>query len=266
MALIRIDRKKCRKDGICAAECPFKLISLSGEGGFPEVNPAAARFCVLCGHCAAVCPQGALSLTGLASEDFLPIGNGTLPDLKKTRQLFTSRRSIRTYTQETIPRETIMQVLDLCRWAPSAKNQQPVRWLVVENHKKVRELAGLVVDWLRTASNYPGIVAAWEEGQDMVLRGAPHLLLAHAHEDNHWSANDCIIALTHFDLAASSCGIGTCWAGIFMGAVAAGHPPLLEALALPEGHKACGAIIFGYPRFPYFRVPPRKEARITWLS
>jgi len=264
MALISIDRTKCKKDGICVAECPFKLISLSEEDGFPEVRPAAARLCILCGHCAAVCPQGALRLAALPEERFRPISNGALPDLKKTRQLFTTRRSIRNYATETVPRETITQLIDLCRWAPSAKNRQPVHWLVVEHSEEVRKLAGLVVDWLKIDSAYPGIVSAFAEGRDMVLRDAPHLLVAHAREDNHWAATDCTIALTHFDLAAGTCGLGACWAGIFMGAVAAGHPPLIEALALPEKHRAFGALIFGYPRYPYFKIPPRKEARITW--
>jgi len=266
MALITIDRTRCKKDGICAAECPFSLISLTGDDGFPEIRPAAARLCIQCGHCVAVCPHGALSLAAMKPGDFQAIGNGSPPTLKKTGLLLTTRRSIRSYEQQTVPRDHTEQLLDLCRWAPSAKNAQPVHWLVLETPEAVRHLAGLVVDWLRTGTSYPGIVAAWDQGKDMVLRGAPHLLVAHAHKDSLKPEIDCTIALTYFDLAAASCGIGTCWAGILMSAVAAGHPPLLEALALPEDHRLYGAMIFGYPRFPYFKIPARKEAQIIWRS
>ena len=266
MAMITIDHNKCKKDGICAAECPFSLISLTGDDAFPEIRPAAARLCIQCGHCVAVCPHGALSLAGTTSDNFQPIGNGSPPTLKKTGLLLTTRRSIRTYEQQTVPHDHIEQLLDLCRWAPSAKNEQPVQWLVLESPEAVRQMAGLVVDWLRTGTTYPGIVAAWDQDKDMVLRGAPHLLVAHAHKDSLKPEIDCTIALTYFDLAAASCGIGTCWAGILMSAVAAGYQPLLDALALPEGHQLYGAMIFGYPRFPYFKVPARKEARITWRS
>lgn len=266
MAMISIDRTKCKKDGICVTECPFSLIALTGEEGFPEIRPAAARLCIQCGHCAAVCPHDALSLAGLNPDEFQPLGYGSPPTLKKIGQLFTCRRSIRNYQQEPVPRRHIEQLLDICRWAPSAKNAQPVHWLVLENSEEVRRLAGLVVDWLLTGTSYPGIVAAWDQGKDMVLRGAPHLLVAHAREDSLKPEIDCTIALTHFDLAASSGGIGTCWAGILMSAMTAGYQPLLDALALPEGHRAYGAMIFGYPRFPYFKIPPRKEARVTWRS
>lgn len=266
MALITIDREKCKKDGICAAECPFSLIELSGADGFPEIRPAAARLCIQCGHCVAVCPHDALSLASISPDGFQAIGNGSPPTLKKIGQLLTTRRSIRAYQRQTVPRDHIAQLLDLCRWAPSAKNEQPVNWLVMENPQAVHHLAGLVVDWLRTGTAYPGIVSAWDQGKDMVLRGAPHLLVAHAREDSLKPEIDCTIALTYFDLAAASCGIGTCWAGILMAAVAAGYPPLLEALALPVGHRLYGAMIFGYPRFPYFKVPARKEARIIWRS
>ena len=266
MAMITIDRTKCKKDGICVAECPFSLISLTGEGGFPEMRPAAARLCIQCGHCVAVCPHDALSLAAMKQDDFEPIGNGSPPTFKKTRQLLTSRRSIRTYEQQTVPRKHIEQLLDVCRWAPSARNRQPVHWLVVENPEEVRRLAGLAVDWLRTGTNYPGIVAAWDQGKDMVLRSAPHLLVAHAHQESLKPEIDCTIALSYFELTAASCEIGTCWAGILMSAATAGHQPLLDALALPDGHRPYGAMIFGYPRFPYFKIPPRKESRVIWRS
>jgi nitroreductase/NAD-dependent dihydropyrimidine dehydrogenase PreA subunit len=266
MAMISIDRTRCKKDGICAAECPFSLIGLTGEDGFPEIRPAAARLCIQCGHCVAACPHNALNLAAMKPDDFQPIGNGSLPTLKKTGQLLTSRRSIRSYQRHTVPRENIEQLLDVCRWAPSAKNAQPVHWLLLGNPEAVRHLAGLVVDWLRTGTSYPGIVSAWDQGKDQILHGAPHLLVAHAREDSLKPEIDCTIALTYFDLAASSCEIGTCWAGILMSAVAAEYQPLLEALALPDDHRLYGAMIFGYPRFPYFKIPPRKEPKVTWRS
>jgi len=74
---------------------------------------------------------------------------------------------------------------------------------------------------------------------------------------------DCSIALTYLELAAFSMGLGACWAGWFNFA-ANHHPPLTEALRLPEGHAVFGAMMLGHPRHGYQRIPPRKEPAIAW--
>lgn len=266
MSILTIDQSKCKKDGVCMAECPFNLIVAREEDGLPEIRPAAAKLCIACGHCVAVCPHKALSLGNIGPESCELLGNGALPTIKKAGLLMKSRRSIRTYTKDRVERATVEQILDICRWAPSAKNSQPVRWLIVEDPAAVQQLAGLTVEWLRTTGNYPGIVAAWDAGRDMVLRGAPMLAVAHADSRGFKPDTDCTIALTYFELAASTLGLGTCWAGILMSAAASGYPPLAEALALPEGHKLYGAMMVGHPKYHYLRIPPRKKAAVTWRS
>jgi nitroreductase/NAD-dependent dihydropyrimidine dehydrogenase PreA subunit len=265
MPLITVDRNRCRKDGICMVECPFSLIVANPEDGFPEMRQAGSRLCIHCGHCLAICPHEAISFTGKGLGECHPLGHGSLPSLKKTGELLKSRRSIRNYLGDPVPREILLQILDICRWAPSAKNRQPVQWLVVENPAEVRRLAGLAVDWLRSTGNYSGIVTVWDQGRDMVLRGAPHLVMAHSAASGLKPEADCTIAMTFFDLAAASAGLGACWAGIFLGA-AQEYAPLQEALALPEGHTLYGAQMLGYPRFHYLRIPPRKKLQVTWRS
>ena len=67
----------------------------------------------------------------------------------------------------------------------------------------------------------------------------------------------CTIALTYLELAAPSIGLGCCWAGYFY-AAATTFPPLQEALALPKNHQCFGAMMAGYPKFNYHRMPLRK--------
>lgn len=263
--MLTIDQNRCRKDSLCVQECPFHLITL-GEDGFPTMRPAATKLCIACGHCVAVCPHAALALGKITPESCRPIPNGALPTLKKLDQLVSSRRSIRAYQQQPVTRAQIEQLLDLCRWAPSARNSQPVHWLIVENPAEVRRLAGIAVEWLRDNGRYPGMVTAWDEGQDMVLRSAPHLVVVHADPECAKPEVDCVIALTLFELAAQTMGLGSCWAGILMSAASAPYQPLLDALALPEGQRVYGAMMFGHPRFPYFRIPPRKPVAVTWRS
>ena len=107
------------------------------------------------------------------------------------------------------------------------------------------------------------VLSAWEGGIDIIFRGAPTLIVAHAQSDNPRGATTCTIALTYLELAAVSLGLGACWAGYFMRA-ACEYAPLMTALALPEGHQCFGAMLVGYPRFRYHRLPLRKAPRIAW--
>jgi len=71
------------------------------------------------------------------------------------------------------------------------------------------------------------------------------------------------IALTYLELAAYSLGMGACWAG-FLGIAAGYFPPLVKELPIPEGHQVFGAMMIGYPKHAYHRIPSRTEARIAW--
>ncbi len=95
------------------------------------------------------------------------------------------------------------------------------------------------------------------------MRGAPYLLVTHAHKDNGFAQSSAIIALTYVDLACHSLGLGACWAGYFYRAALV-FPPLQEYLALPTDHITYGAMFLGYAKYKYPRIPPRNPARVTW--
>ncbi|MDF1615118.1 nitroreductase family protein [Desulfurivibrio dismutans] len=263
MELISIDRNKCKRDGICMAECPFGLISEGEDGGYPATRRAATRICIDCGHCLAVCPHGALTLKGQGPESCLPLDRKLNPSPEATAQLLRSRRSTRNYKDKPVPREVLNELLDISRWAPSVKNAQPTKWLVIESAAEKRRMIELTVDWMRANKSFAGVVSAWEEGKDKILNGAPSLVIAYASDKALKPEIDCTIALTYLDLAAHGKGLGTCWAGLFL-AAAFNHPPLLEALALPENHRVHGALMLGYPKYRFARIPQRHPADITW--
>ncbi|MBA4394150.1 MAG: ferridoxin, partial [Desulfobacca sp.] len=149
----------------------------------------------------------------------------------------------------------------------------PVHWLVIEDPQEVSRLAGLVADWMRYLVNQGAefaitlhmdrVVEAWDKGMDRILRSAPHLIIAHGLKTLAPVQGACTIALTYLDLAAASFGLGTCWAGYF-NAAANFYPPLLETLALPPDHLPYGAMMIGYPKYTYQRMPLRNAPKITW--
>ena len=107
------------------------------------------------------------------------------------------------------------------------------------------------------------IVRDWDKGIDRIMRGAPHAIVTHANQADFMSQQASPIALTTLELTAYSQGLGACWAGFFHVA-AMSFPPMIEALKLPEGHKCLGAMMVGYPRHRFARIPHRNEPQIIW--
>ncbi len=267
MSLITVDPQRCTRDGICSAECPLGLIQPDAEG-LPQAVPGAEAFCAACGHCVAYCPHGALSLTGshpLAPDDCRPVRRDIQPGPEALTALFETRRSVRSFKDKPVERAVIDGLLDVVRYAPSGLNHQPVHWLVSGSAQSTRQLAGLIKDWLQQNNVFPGLVAAWDQGKDMILRGAPHVIVAHADAGVGSSQMDCVIAGTWLELLIHTHGLGACWAGMLIMAASAGHAPLLDALNIPDGHKVFAALMLGHPRYRIARIPARLPARVRWI-
>lgn len=268
-----VDRDLCRRDGLCAAECPAQVIRLGAPDPVPTAAPDFALYCLACGHCVAVCPTGAFRLAGMPPEQCPSIEKGLQPSREQAEQFLRSRRSIRLFREERVARAKLAKLIEIACYAPSAKNSQPWNWTVVEEPAEVRRLAGMVVDWMRAviqaaperaaAAAFPRVVDAWDQGCDRVCRAAPHLIVVHADRSYPFGAEDTALALSYLELYAPQLGLGACWAGYFYTAVNA-HPPLFEALGLPAAHRAFGAVMVGVPKLRYRRLPQRRPPRILW--
>ena len=271
MAAILVDRDLCTRCGICSIVCPMGIVN-PGEGdSLPAVLAADAGRCILCGHCEAHCPSQALLLDYLPDEKVsVPAGAGVL-QAGDLGTYLKKRRSVRQFRKEPVPRETILQILGIARYAASGGNGQPVEWIVVHDPAKVHRVAELTIGWMKTLAGMghpmggyvPVLIRGWENGFDPVCRDAPHLLFAHIPAGNPVAPVDAIIALTHFDVAAPAHGIGACWAGFVAGA-AQDYPPLREYLGLPQGRTFAYAMMFGYPRLATYGIPRRKPLQVTW--
>lgn len=265
MSLATIDRQRCIHDGLCIKACPVHLF-VDDPSGVPRFQNERAEACIGCGHCVAVCPADAVDHLAVPLAESPLLEPALTVSGAAATQLLKSRRSIRRFTAEPVAEEPLRRVLDTARWAPTASNRQQVHWLVIRELAAVRHLAGVTIDWLRGIANRPAyyepFIAAWDRGEDWVLRGAPHLAVAHAPE-NDWGAIDCAIAVTYFELAALAEGFGTCWAG-FLTRAAGSDAGVAAALALPAGHRMYGGVMFGNPEFRYRRSPQRRLAQVEW--
>ena len=275
MNLFTIDQEKCKRDGMCVQECPAQIIVFKEKDAFPSLIEDAEAFCIDCGHCVAVCPHGALTLKTMPLNDCPTIKKKLLPEADQIRQLLTARRSIRFYKKDVIPHELLEELINTARYAPTGSNKQQVHWTVFENPAEIQRFVSLFIDWTRLmvpsvtdeimANNMKRKIEAWDNGKDLILRGAPHLIAVHSPADLPFAQADCVIALTYLELYAYAKGLGTCWAG-YLTAAANLSEPLAQAMALPEGHQCFGAVMIGYPQYKYARIPKRKAPQVTWCK
>jgi len=247
------------------------LIDPADENTLPRVPAAKAGMCIGCGHCEVFCPSQALLLNDRMDEKVRrPTGAGTIPSADMEMYL-KRRRSIRRFTKDPVPKEKILEVLDIARYAASGGNGQLVEWIVVHDPKKVQKIAGLTVAWMKTLVNsthpmsgyVPMLITSFEAGYDVICRGAPHLLVATIPENHPVAQTDAIIALTHVDIAAPAYGIGTCWAG-FVAMAATSYEPLQREIGIPTGRKSAYVLMFGNPQYKIYGIPGRKPLVVTW--
>lgn len=273
MSLFTVDENTCTRCGACVEECPPRIIAMNDAGRAPVPVKGAGLLCINCFHCVAVCPHGSLSHKNASPGACPPVRREWLLSPEQAAHFLRSRRSIRTYRDTPVEKESIAKLIDIARYAPSGHNSQPVEWMVAYDTQKVRLLADVVIDWMRwMGDTHPAIakqshmdmaLKRWEGGLDAIFRGAPHVALCHAPKENMMAQSAATIALAYLELAAPSFGLGACWAGYFH-AASMFWPPMVEALGLPEGHVNLGALMLGYPKHRYHRLPPRNEPRIIW--
>jgi len=273
MSVLSVDPAKCARDGTCIAVCPMGIIEFKEKDAYPAMIDGGDALCISCGHCVAVCPHAAMAHACMQPEDCPPVQEALVLNPAHVEHFLRARRSVRQYKQQAADRQLLVKLIDVARFAPSGHNLQPVHWLVIYERKEVDRLAAMVIDWMRNlireksplaaSMHLDRVVATWEAGAERICRGAPHVIVAHGHKDNRAAPAACTIALTYLELAAPSFGLGACWGGYFNTAAAA-WPPLAEALRLPVGHLSFGAMMVGYPKFKYQRLPLRKDADIIW--
>lgn len=146
-------------------------------------------------------------------------------------EIITNRRSIRSYKSQEIEEEKLEYLLDAFRKAPSAKNRQPWKLVIVKDKHKKSDLT--------IACN-----------NQIFIAEAPIIIIACAKEDEAYSAMggylnsfsvDIAIALEHLILAATELGLGTCWIGSFK------EKLVKDLLDIPENVRVVALTPLGYP-------------------
>lgn len=149
------------------------------------------------------------------------------------------RRSVRSFEDRHVPQDTLEKVLDAARRAPSARNKQDWRFVVVRDESLRQQLMSAAYDQEFIGQAPVVIAACGVHTDDVMTCGHPAYLV------------DVSIALDHLTLAARALGLGTCWVGKF------DQEPVKEALHIPEDAQVVELMPLGYPQ-EWPDAPPRK--------
>ena len=156
----------------------------------------------------------------------------------ETFEAIYSRRSIRVFKPQAIPRGDIARIIDAARWAPSWKNSQCARFVVIDDAPLKLKISDLMKGnrSCNAVLGAPVLIAVCAElGYSGYSAGAP------ATEKGDWYMFDSALAVQNILLAAKSLGIGSVVIGLF------DAPSVARVIKLPEQFTVINLIALGYP-------------------
>jgi nitroreductase len=138
------------------------------------------------------------------------------------------RYSCRSYADKAVEQEKLDQILEAARQAPSAKNLQDWRFVVVTDKKRKQQVANCT-NQAQAFGKAGAMIAACSVCNETMRCGQPIAPI------------DVSIALEHIALAATELGLATCWIGSF------DAEKVRQILEIPKGVAIIELMALGYP-------------------
>jgi nitroreductase len=217
-------------------------------------------------------------------------------EFTETEKVILKRRSVRLYKKEQVPEFMVKRILEAGRFAPSAGNYQPWKFIVLRDPEVIRGITETVVSlarvisamtdyrregrsWLRpliklfTALRpndlhpmpFSAVPLMGNRSLDL-WHGAPTVIVIL--KDVRGAANpdlDCGIVGQNMVLAAHSMGLGTCWVGFAKLALDM-SPKWKRRLGISYPFQFANSIAVGWPRGNPDRMVTRQTHAVDWFE
>jgi nitroreductase len=192
------------------------------------------------------------------------------------------RRSIRKFIDKPVEKTLIDEIINAGKYAPSAKNDQPWRFIVITNKEKISHLSKDVQNemrsivkkrmilrvshkQLRNKETIAFLYGAAMAPNDVIFFNAPVLILV-VTKNREFYDESCACCAQNMMLAAHSLGLGSCWIGFahFLDQ----NKKVLTDLQIPSGYHISAALIIGHPQKKPGQPPIRKPMAdvINWIQ
>lgn len=163
--------------------------------------------------------------------------------MNEVMKTIKSRRSVRNYKPEQIRQEELDLIIEAGIYAPTAHNDQPWHFTVVQNPELLeyinetakKHMVNADMEWTRNAGSNPNFHLTYH---------APTLIVVSGRKNGvAWMA-DCAAAIQNMLLAAESLGIGSVWLGLMRFFYL--EEGAMEKLNIPEGYEPNYGVALGY--------------------
>ena len=166
-----------------------------------------------------------------------------------------SRRSIRNYKQEAVPREVLDQIMECGVNAPNAINRQSWEVRIVENPELQAQIKA-------------AMAATGNERAEGCFYNAPVWVFIAQDSAFPFSAYDCGLMAENMMLAANALGVGSVCLGSPVRFIldSPQKNAVLEMLGFSEGYELCLCISMGYPEGEKPEAKPRDMSKVKYVE
>lgn len=296
--LITADPKKCSSCGLCIENCPGKALEMDKDG-VPKKKDGYE--CFSCFNCMIACPKDALSISrtfkiegGFFDTGYPPIkpplecrnAEGLLAEWTETEKIILNRRSVRNYRNIPVPEAIINRILEAGRFAPSAGNHQPWKFVVVTDKQVINQLENacqqVIAGFHAALSNDEMVINLVKDtpvavfdprvrnGISLIAKkelkvflDAPVVIFIATNKKLNAPELHAGICGQNMNIAANALGLGVCWSnfGTFVNFI----PELLEKFEIEDPWKIQSTLCIGYPKFKQAGIVQRHFRPVTWL-
>jgi nitroreductase len=223
--------------------------------------------------------------------------HGAGEEWNPVERVILERRSVRKYKDRQVPENVVRRILEAGRFAPSAGNSQPWKFVVIRDAAMLEEMERYIVRWckvfkllldwrtsrlgrsvpwllaqvsIRVKRNqlHPipfGAICLIADGKLKAFHGAPTVILVL--EDRRGVSRpqvDIGCCGQNMVLAAHSMGLGTCWVG-FVELLKYGLK-WRRKLGVQFPYRFCEAICLGYPYGRPDGIIEREVMEVDWYE
>ena len=173
--------------------------------------------------------------------------------MNETMKTLLGRRSIRSFRPEPLKKEDLDAIVEAGLYAPSAKNLQSTRLVVVQDSATIAQLSAVNA-------------RIWGNESTDPFYGAPAVIVVLSDSSFPNWIQDGSLVMGNLMNAAASMDVGSCWINRAMETFDLPEgKALLAKWGLGENWKGVGNCILGYTDEAVLGDKPRKESRVLYV-